>query len=1218
LGTMKRIPLYVLLGIALLHTTPALSASEDQDRTSRAGTPQCGGHFTAPITVAVLTPEVVNGEGAVQKKPEHSKELELLLTEKFSAGTACYTLVDRTALDKVLTERAAKLKASAVPTALKPLFQSGIFIVSKRIDAGQTTLIVDAVSTQTGQVIASMGGRPRRSRSRDIIAFLDKQWPAFNTAIKKAAAIPPLPMIWISGQLAKIDNTRLSWMVSDLTASISAAITRQGRVQVCQPRIPLVTKEERLLVVLGLSRPVAGDKPAVWSPVSQYQLTFTLIDETTPNVEFDKSAVTVKLTLHGGSGMKSKSWTERTTVGDWAAAQKRIAAAVVKRLSGAGVARKETAAEAESRARAQSKEIMKQMAGLAVQADDRRYDSDAKSLQEQVLDKALYASHLDPLNHDATYRVALQTARMAMGTETDDEKRSLAKRAFTEMRRFLANRKNLPEVQAKGLFLQAFSLHGKSLWFGASNTPESKRRRVKPLCYPPEGEYYGELSPIIRRIAIYFVQHGKTHRKHKFGMVFAKMLIQLIPSIPDEKIDEEYEFWKTLYIEKIEPAVKKYRMTRFSAGRPYPWLYIDAMFSTRRKDPEGVKRALTQLASQFALNDRSIWGSETSYSNALVPYLLQATGAQDYATWKPTSSTPDIIELDYRVMTRFLERLKNRRASQSAWDLSRAPQLQANPLHLPQSIRSQGASSGWPFAFSRTQNTTLFRVGDNELWIIKPKDKTPSCIYVLTIKESANGVAVTHGEKLDWPAGNTPPQSRYLHPCVAIHKAKPVVLIGTADNRLARFDKVAAQWKGQWIASKEGLFDGPITQVVSVADGNTSRVYLLGRYDTDYKSKRGNTVHGYTYYATQFDLATHQLTLLLKRRADKQKNHYPALKMKNGETWRLNEPQLIPDNLKASDIAEVVWAPKVPAVYPRIVHTPGGLRCFSSWTALHHRKNVKQLTEYDTRSWRTLPSAPGKQKDKTVSLMATRRTQNLMPSVYVNKGAANASLGLSWPAVYAVESVGADGRLWIGFMRNHGIQKIETLVGYKPAPKASRDWAAHDQWIGPFYMPGKLSVLNLKQWDEKHLLLTTQRGIYIVSTAEIDKQMAAAKRVCSTEQWRASRGKPTRRGAARDKSYSLDMQIWKAHGLAQQKKYAESAREYKNAIVMAMKLKDGYAEAFSRIHYIEMLDLSKQYAAVVSAVDEAGKRIPRLKPNGGDPLEKMYQNAKRQMKNKKK
>jgi hypothetical protein len=1214
---MKRFPLYLVIGITLLHTTPVLSASEDQDTTPRAGIPPRGENATVAITVAVLTPEIVNGEGAVQQKPEFSKELELLLTEKFAADTASYTLVDRTALDKVLTERTAKLKSSAVPTALKPLFQSGIFIVSKRIVTGQTTLIVDAVSTQTGQVIASMGGRPRRSRSRDIIAFLDKQWPAFNTAIKEAAATPSLPMMLISGQLAKIDNTRLSWMVSDLTAAISAAITRQGRVQVCQPRIPLVTKEERLLVVLGLSRPVAGDKPAVWNPASQYQLTFTLTDEVTPNVEFDKSAVTVKLTLHGGFGTKSQSWTERTTLGDWAAAKKRIVTAVVERLSGAGVARKETAAEAESRARAQSKEIMRQIAGLAMQADYRRYDSEAKALHEQVLDKSLYASHLDPLNQDATYRVALQTARMVECTEIDDEKRSLAKRAFTEMQRFLSNTKNLTEMQAKDLFRQAFSLHAKSLWIAASNTPESKRRRIKPLCYPPEEEFYGEISPVIKRMALYFVQHGKTHRKHKLGMIFSKMLIELIPSIPDGKIDEEYAFWKPLYTAKIEPAVKKYRMTRFSAGRPYPWLYIDAMFSARRRDPEGVKRALTKLAREFAPNDRSVWGSETSYSNELVPYLLQAAGAQDYATWTPTSSTPDIIELDYRVMTRFLERLKNRHAGQSAWDLSRVPQLEVNPLHLPQSLRSPGASSGWPFAPSRTQKATLFRVGGNELWIIKPKDRTPSCIYVLTIKKSGNGVTVTHGKKLDWPAGNTPPRGTYPHPCVAIHKGKPIVLIGTAENGLARFDKVAAQWKGQWITSKEGLFDGPITQVVSVDDGNTSRVYLLGSYTTRYRGKRGNSVRGYTRYATQFDLATNQLTLLLKLRSDVKENNHPALKMKNGDVWRLNESQLIPDNVNTSDIAEVVWAPRVPAVYPRIVNTPDGPRCFSSWTALHHRKNVKQLTEYDIRSWRTLPSAPGKQKDKTVSLMATKRTQNLMPLVYVNKGAANASLGMSWPAVYAVESVGADGRLWIGFMKNHGISRIETLVGYKPAPKASRDWATHDQWIGPFYMPGKHRVLNLKQWDDKHLLLTTRRGIYIVSTAEIDKQMAAAKRVCSTEQWRASRGKPADSHAAKDKSYSLDMQIWKAHGLAQQKKYAESATEYKNAITMAMKLKDGYAEAFSRIHYIEMLDLSKQYAAVVAAVDEAGKRIPRLKPNGGDPLERMYQNAKRQMKNKK-
>jgi hypothetical protein len=97
---MTRIPLYLLIGIAFLHSTPVLIASEDQDQTPRAE--KTASMKNAPVSVVVLPPVI--SEGATD---EQKATAELWCDQLAAAlGEADgVSVVDRTALAEVLAER---------------------------------------------------------------------------------------------------------------------------------------------------------------------------------------------------------------------------------------------------------------------------------------------------------------------------------------------------------------------------------------------------------------------------------------------------------------------------------------------------------------------------------------------------------------------------------------------------------------------------------------------------------------------------------------------------------------------------------------------------------------------------------------------------------------------------------------------------------------------------------------------------------------------------------------------------------------------------------------------------------------------------------------------------------------------------------------------------------------------------------------------------------
>lgn len=1161
-------------------------------------------------TVTVLAPEVVDVEGGSGHRGTLAEAVSRTLTEKLTAQPNAFTLIDRESLEAVLGEKATAMKKQDVPKEFQALFGSGVFFVGQISD---TLLVIEAVSAQTGQSLAMLTGQVRPVTPEAITKLINAQWPAFESTLNKAIAEKPKPMITISGQLADESNRRLAWMVDDLTDGLSGQIARRGTVQVSRPRIPLVTKEERLLTVLGLTAPADGDTPARWNPTSQYQLRCVITDDVTPKVDFADSKLSVKVTLHGGRGTKSQSWTDHATVGQWETLRDRVAGEAIKRLSKTTPAPTASSADRESLARAQSKAIMEQLRPQ-IKVSDQIGWTGGYALRKKVVDSAMQASHLDPTNEEAAYIVALNLSRLQNSNNKTLEYIAQVERAMIETTRFF---ERFPKASPKRRYELMLRMYGCFFTLRyASDRPQNSR--LRPLLLSPDPRVYAMSRKLMPYYGDMFIacNSDKRYKKVERGRTFWTLSLALmhshIPAIPESDLKEQHEYWKRRHLQEIEPLIATKEFIDSGNVHPWPWKLIDAAFWARRKNPEQVKRSLTELATRYHLTNKRVWGSAR---DPRIRYLLQAAGAKDYATWKPNSTAVPMLDIGYRAMTRFLTRLRARHASSGT--ARYVPQIKGDPLLMPDSLRDRQAMSVWPSEWPIGRRPlAIFRVGRNELWMIRPnREGKQSCIYVLTIKQNGDKFTVTKGRKLDWPAGQKLVEDLSPHPCVATVDGQPVVFIGTRKYPLARFDKVNGQWKGRWYTTKDGMLRGNIWSLASVPDGDSSQLFIVGSYDTRY-TERGNQIVRRTMYASKLDPKTHQISQLLRRCDDKHPYDRPALKMKDGSHWRLTEAELFPGDIKMADVAEVVWFPTIRDKKPTRVETQSGPRYFSAGKIYRYRSaSVEYLFEYDLGTSKRLASAPGKRKSQTVSLLATKNTEDLMPRVHLLSKVSNVTLPTDWPAIPAEKSIGVDGVIWIGYSYTNYTGRAEYLIGYKPGPKGSKDWATHDQWIGPFVVPGR-RVEFLGKWDDKHLLFSTIKGVYIVAAADIVSQMRAAGRVYSTVQWRKNRGDTSPAAVKKDKYYPLDMQLWAAHGLAREKKYAKSAQAYGRAVEMSLKLKDVCAEVFARVHQIEMLNLAGQYAETVAAVDAATARSPRLAPRGNEPLNKLYQNAKKKMERK--
>ena len=134
------------------------------------------------VCVAILAPEVI-ADLPDGKRKALAETLDTLLTESL-AGRKGVVLVDRAALDKVLAERKAfrgglaKIDAKDVSASLRPFWSAGVLICS-RMDVKSQVLVIEAVSAQTGQLIASLYAKGQMRTPDEVAKALTSRLGAF-------------------------------------------------------------------------------------------------------------------------------------------------------------------------------------------------------------------------------------------------------------------------------------------------------------------------------------------------------------------------------------------------------------------------------------------------------------------------------------------------------------------------------------------------------------------------------------------------------------------------------------------------------------------------------------------------------------------------------------------------------------------------------------------------------------------------------------------------------------------------------------------------------------------------------------------------------------------------------------------------------------------------------------------------------------------------------
>ncbi len=356
----------------------------------------------ADLCVALLQAEYISPDSNTDGN-ELTGRLDTVLIEALSKQENI-TLVDRQLLDKVLAEKKLqKLDADTADEKLKPFIASGILICPTIVadsKSKQAVITIHAVLAQRGDLLAELVVKQDISgKASDALADIDKPLQQFLREMRQQtenrAGVPTFEVrhIAMAGKLS-----RIQWMADDLTDALAAE--HYNGLVLLVPRQPVHTKEERLLRLMGLSRPDNGDASAKFSAASDYQISGEMSEETKQGISFEQTPVTILLRLTGGR--RDISSTKLTgTVGDYSQLRTKALDWAAEALPKAGGVSPKTLDESHAKELAQTElETARRLAAI-------KYSGGAmeRDRQERLALAALRAAHLDPTCEEASYLV---------------------------------------------------------------------------------------------------------------------------------------------------------------------------------------------------------------------------------------------------------------------------------------------------------------------------------------------------------------------------------------------------------------------------------------------------------------------------------------------------------------------------------------------------------------------------------------------------------------------------------------------------------------------------------------------------------------------------------------------------------------------------------------------------------------------------------------------
>lgn len=1169
--------------------------------------------------VAVLATEVV-GKMSPDERKALAGQLDTLLAEALARQKGL-VLVDRHVLDKVLKEHkaaaagATRVAVGDVAESLRPFWSAGV-LVCARVDIKSSVLVVEAVSAQTGQLIASLYARWQMRSDDDVTKALTPRLRVFVESILRGIAkMRNKPLLEISGKLGK-GLRRLAWMVDDLTDAAGAKVTLSDRATWLVPRQPLFTKEERLLMVMGLAKAVKGDTAAGMSPVPQMRLTFVLTDSAKTGVTFEKTPISLKLTLHREKG-KPVEMQIRGEVGKWDACRDKAVAWVKLQLAnGVASTSQPDRLDDEKHARQLSREILESLADLVTQGEP------SPELQRRIVQQALRAAHLDPTNEQAAF-LAVKYLKVYWHSEKSPSLRlKWLQRDIVEMERYLqrfpkAPAKHRYHVLRSRIFTPTYKVfYG---YYGA----DAKRA----MLIPPKPGPYPYVKIGVRRIAemFYLAYTDRRYRvggtTHGLGML---LFNYLIPCVPMDKLDEEHEFWREFYTQKIKPVVKKHGLNDFRNTRPLPWHLIDAAFLARKKDPAGVKKALIRLAAEVPQSKVPVWGGGINKRPFKVPLLLRAAGAKDWKTWRPTNKARESINISIDQMDAFIARLKG--GGTSAWDMGKATPLPAKKMDIP---KLKERPERWKLKNIEMSLGVqgMFMVGD-ELWVVMYMNtlQPHSALFVLPVERTGNRVTFGECREIPWPerVGKKKVRPKYRTFYVTRIGKTMTVWIGTYSG-LARFDRVNGKWKSRWYTQRDGLPRGNIFQISSARNG-ASRIILFGSYTpVIITQSNGQKLNTGIHRTWAIDPDTHKLRLLSDVAGEKPRG---LAKTKDGRIYRLTSLGREGYDVEWSDVigfTEEIYTPEI------IIDAQGQLRLFTFWG------EGGGFYERSTKTFKRMSSSLGA-GGKRYYIFPFPEARNIFGRICFARVAPFVALPGRWPSVRPDFTISQGQYLWIASCQPGWSGVPYWLTGYRPAPKGEKDWAGKDQWVGPLCMPRGGRIKGVAPYGKKEMFVATTGGIYYVNSDKMTSQAEAKGYGHSTKQWREQyiqrlkqkgwkSGVPYLCGLrkwveaesllddkkAKSSRERLDMKLWRAHVLVKRGKLEAAVKEYASAVRDALAQKDKPAEVFARMNQVMVLYKATRYQQMLDLCKATIDRFPQISPKPRDRLNWYIKNARKKL-----
>ncbi len=1094
-----------LLAAALVGGTPRLVAETPAAASSGSRA------ASEPICVAVIEPEV-SAAGPQTQRNALAGALDALLAESLGHERG-FALVDRQALDKVLAEKAlgaaglAKVAPDEVAAPLRPFWAAGVLVCSE-IDAKSGAVIVEAVSAQTGQVLAGIYAKAKIASAGDLAAAIGPKMDAFAREIGVGVArMRGKPLLEVSGEIAS-GTSRLAWMVDDLSEAAGARVAAEGKVVPLSPRRPIVTKEERLLRVMGLANAREGDAAAGLSPTPEMRLSFELRDSAKTGVSFEKTPICLTLSLRRGDQPASQTQIDGE-VGQWESCRDKAIAWLAGQLSAGGGATAPAANDDEERAKQLAKE---ELAAVAQWTSLEYYKQKDLSLaiRVRIARHALRAAHLDPTSEEATYLTACYVDALCPREGKDGDELSLAAidRAMIELQRYLDRfpQRNIEHHLA--VFSHAGFVSNKAAWNLAGGSGEKDA-----ILRVPDLRQYPYLRFYVRTCADHGYL-GKVDPRYNNGNAFSafsfNLLNRLVPCIPDDKVNEEYEYWRTFYATKVAKFVAAMRgrsSTDFLNTRPAPWDLIDAAFQARKKNPKGVREAFERLAKEFPRGQTHIWGGD-QWTPLRTPMFLQAAGDPDWKTWQPGFTAPQAIEIGLDEMTRFMQGLCGQ--SLGPWDTSHAAPLPAVGIVAPEAVKATGRQNG----STRGEVESLFMAG-NDLWLITPASavgngRERNRLFAAGMKPAEGGKIVLDPAEIPWPAYDPKDKQPPSGP--------PIFEPVASSNATARPRSGSGRGPTGWRDSTRPPAAGPRGGIPSATAfrPTPSRESPVAEAATSGSSCWSSSTRGVTFqpdgsgkanrptYVWTLNPQTNEVKLLLDGgKLAKPLTGPLAAVTKDGKLLPLDlvgRPgfELDIDRIESFRPSGIASS----AAHDLIRDAAGKLRLLHVRWDAGPDGDFDRLDEISLDTLQPLPTSLGRSGGR-YSVFPFPETQWIFGRIYWRFGGF-VTLSGGWPAVDAVFAQGRGQYLWMGYRGADAYVGTERwLVAYRPAPLGAKDWAAKDQWVGPFRLPDNGTIARMAPYGDDGLLLTTNQGMYLVDCPQAISQAIAQGRACSTEQWRS-------------------------------------------------------------------------------------------------------------------